>query len=178
MATFLDLSALNFFNPVFAGLFIMLAVFAILNKTEILGKNGAIQWVAAILTGLIFASVRTLTRTFEIAAPWTIMLIILILFINLTSMFMGASGDDLPLNPKNLSIMTLFAITVAIIFFVSLGQAMHEKDVALEAQGVEPVETFGGQLGETIRNPAVLGLILVFLIATFTVLLLAAKPSA
>ncbi len=178
MATFLDLSALNFFSPVFAGLFVMLASFAILNKTKIIGDNGAIQWVAAILLGVVFASIRTLTRTFEIAAPWTIMLILLVLFINLTVMFMGAGPDDLPLNPKNLSIMTLFAITVAIIFFVSLGQAMHENDLQLEEQGLEPVETFGGQLAETIRNPSVLGLILVFLIATFTVLLLAAKPTA
>ena len=48
MATFLDLGVLNFFLPAFTFLFVLVIMYAILHKTNFLGKSNLVKMLAAV----------------------------------------------------------------------------------------------------------------------------------
>jgi len=178
MVTFLEAGLFAQFNSLFVFLFVFIVTYAMLTKIKILGDNSAVNAIVAIILALIFASSSTTTRVFELAAPWLVLVFIVLLFISIIFMFLGAEGNEMPISPKNPAATTIIFIFIVIIFVISIGQAQQEN---AEARGeIDEVQesatlSFAGRIGETLRHPAVLGMIFVFLIATFAIMMISSE---
>ncbi len=178
MVTFLESGVIQYFNPLFVFLFVLVAVYAILNMIKIFGENNTINLFIAVILAILFASSRRTTKAFEFATPWIVLLFLVLLFINIIFKFLGSEKTFL--YPEgNPALISILAIVIIMIFILSLGEA--NRELKEEQAGVKEVKenkvlTFPQKVGETLRHPAVLGLIAVLLIAVFTVMLLAAIP--
>lgn len=170
MATFVEAGFFGYFNSIFIFLFVLVVMYAILTATKILGENAAVNALVAFAIGIVFASSSFASKTFEYATPWLVLLFVLILFINLIIKFMGGEktfwfGDSLP-------IIIIIIVFIVVIFMISAGQVSQERKEAAAAAGENPVLSFPARIGETLRHPAILGMIVILLTAVFAIILL------
>lgn len=178
MVTFLESGLIGHFNSVFIFLFVFIVVWAILGKIKILGENAGINAIIAIILAAFFAVSSTASKIFEYATPWLILLFLVLLFMNLIMMFLGAEKTFL--HPAgNVTAVSIIAIVIGIIFLLAAGQVIQENKAQKEAAGVNvtATNTFAHQIGDVLRTPEVLGLLLITLIATFAIMLLAGGGS-
>ena len=179
MVTLIESQFFGYFNSVFVFLAVMIIIFGILSTMKLFGEHSSFfNAIIAVALGVVFASSSFASRTFELATPWLVMLFVLFVFLQMAVKFMEAE-EVLNLG-KNVPIMTIMLITIVMIFAVSAAQAGRERKVLLIDQGElqegeVPVQTLASKIGETIRHPSVLGIILVLMVATFALMLLARK---
>lgn len=171
MATFVEAGFFGYFNSIFIFLFVLVVMYAILTATKILGENAAINAIVAFVIGIVFASSSYASKTFEYATPWLVMLFVMILFINVIIKFMG--GEDVFWFGDNMPIMIVIVVMIVVVFLLAAGQAGKEKaEEAAKTGELNPVLSFPAKVGETLRHPAILGLIVVLLIGVFAIILL------
>lgn len=202
MATFLDLALFEHMSSVFIFLFVFLIVYAFLSMTKIFKDVGGHNGIYAIIA-LVVAFMSSFSSGFVAVimtmTPWfTVIIIFLFLVFFVVKMF---STDDKLLEGliKQGAVKWIMIIIFAIILLVSISNAFGQK-VLEDTQGpttvVEstPSETvytsdttttttttqsgvatndFSTNMTQTLFHPKVLGMLLVVLIAFFTVLLLA-----
>jgi len=184
METFLEIGVLNYFSIIFPALLIFVVVFAILEKTKMLGESKTLHAIAAIAAAFLVMLSRDVIAIINVGAPWFIMVFIFMALLLLLYRFMGASEEDLAKVIKtDRPIQWLIFFIGIIIVFASIahiyGQRFLEQKVG-EVEGEEgvPIEeaegerTFSQELYDTLFNPKILGLALIFLIAVFTIALL------
>lgn len=178
MATFLDAILIGHFNSLFVFLMILVATYAILIKIKVF-ENAAINFSLAFFAAILFATSEMATKTIEYATPWFIFIISIILFMMLAFRFMGGTEKDFFLYPvKNPTGASIIAIIMVIIFLLAAGQASKDKKDAaagLEQQDQGAVISFPGKIGEILQTPAVLGLIVVLLIAVFAAMMITSQ---
>ena len=178
MATFIDAAVIGHFSSLFVFLFILVVVYAVLTLTGILGENKSLSAIVALALAVLFAASSTATRVFELAAPWFVLLFLVVFLILLIAKFTGS--EDLIGFKKNVVLIVVLIIMIIAIFGMALGQVNKEKKAEATESGEidENTEsTFSEGVMQTLRHPSVLGLIVVLLIAVFAVLLLGANPS-
>lgn len=177
MATLLDAALLSHFSTLFVFLFVLIASYGVLISIKII-ENNALNGIISLVLAALFASSSTATSVFEYATPWFVLLFILIFFIVFMLKFTGA--EEIVDLKKNTTVIIIIIIIILTIFVLSAGQVNKEKKEALLEAGEIEEETailsFPGKVGETMRNPAVFGLLVVLLIATFAALLLSTAP--
>ena len=83
-----DLTGLSFFNPIFTFVLLFVIVFAILQKTKILGESNAIQAIVSIVLSLIFVSVTDVRGYVESVIPGFAVLVVALFFV----LFLAAFG--------------------------------------------------------------------------------------
>ncbi|MBU3913397.1 MAG: hypothetical protein KKB21_03890 [Nanoarchaeota archaeon] len=84
----IDLSSIGFFNPIFSFVLLFVIVFAILQKSKILGESKPIQVIVALVLSLIFISVVEVRGYVESVIPWFAVLIVALFFV----VFIAALG--------------------------------------------------------------------------------------
>ena len=90
MATVLDTSLLNFFQPLFIFLIVFALVYGILEKTKMFGEGkGALHLIIAICLSLITIVVRPISNVFGSILPWFVLVFAIILFIFMIYGFFG-----------------------------------------------------------------------------------------
>jgi len=183
MATFLETGLLNYFSIIFPALLVFVLIYAILEKTKILGENKVVHAIAAIVAAFLVMLSRDIVEIINFGAPWFVLVFVFLVLLLLIYRFMGASEENLAWvirNDKPIQ-WTVFAIgAIIIIASIShiygqrlLEQAPGDNVTISEAKNVtEEGKSFRGELYNTIFNPKILGLLLIFLIATFTIALL------
>ena len=178
MATFLEVGILNYFSIIFPALLVFVIIFAILEKTKLLGENKSMHAIVAMISTDIAAVIN-------FGAPWFIMVFVFLTLMLLIYRFMGASEADLAAAAKEKTVAwTIFAISIIIVISsIShvygqklLERSTGEADLAT-GEGVERAaaageDTFRSELFDALFNPKVLGLMFIFLVAVFTVSLL------
>ncbi len=164
MATFLDVTALANFSVIFVFLFVWLVVYAILLYTKVLGQNQFIN----ILIGLVIAffviisEIATLIVK-QIAPVFAIVLV----FIVIVSIASGMFGN---VQVESLSSMKWIVLVILIIALVVGTASVVRENIEVPERG----EDFG-KISTVIFHPNFLGMILILLIAVFTIGLLASK---
>lgn len=170
MVTVLDVSLLQHFEFVFPFLFIVTAVFAILIKMKMFDQNKT--WAALIAFSLaIMASFSPIVVTaINIMAPWIILLIVFIILALLAITALGPTHDDIMGVIKNEDFEFISWVLVGIIAVIGFGS--FAKAVA-DAGGFGEAGVAASQqeaaFYATVLHPKVLGLILIMLIAFFTI---------
>jgi hypothetical protein len=182
MVTFLEANLFGYFNSLFIFLFVLVASYAILTSIKVFGNNAFINAIIAFILAAVFASSDYASRTFQYATPWLVLLFVLFMFIMIIFKFLGAEGKDIPISPVgNPAMQVIISVFILVIFVLAAGQANKERkekqivDGEID-EGGNRILSFPEKIGETLRHPAVLGLIMVLLMATFTILILASAP--
>ncbi|HIH39217.1 TPA: hypothetical protein HA219_00620 [Candidatus Woesearchaeota archaeon] len=175
MATLLEAGLLSHFNSFFIFLFVIIVVYSILTKIKIFGENSGLNFGIAIILGVLFASSSYASKIFQYATPWIVFLFIAVIFMEIASRLMGNNPEKSIIH--NTASVTIILILIGIILMIAAGQVSKERTEKLEKTGViepgtNPVLSFPQKVGETLRQPAILGLIVVMLVATFAIMLL------
>lgn len=201
MATILDLGFLRNFSFIFTFLLVFAIVYGILSYKELLGKNKALQLIISLVVGLLVLLSDTVRIVIETAAPWFVVLFILVVFILLAFNIFGAGTGDFMgvLRNPEYKYISMWIISFAIIIILySLSQGLGQNagpyldeqgeptsavddanwnntlsaSERLSGDGKTNTDDFNKNLGATIFHPKVLGMILILLIASFAVRML------
>ncbi|MBR9692135.1 hypothetical protein GOV06_05110 [Candidatus Woesearchaeota archaeon] len=190
METFLELGVLNYFSIIFPALLVFVIVFAILEKTKMLGESKSIHAIAAICAAFLVMLSKDILSIISFGAPWFVLVFVFLVLLLMIYRFMGASEADISyVITKDRPIQWTIFIIAIIIIIASIsnvyGQRLLEKAqgeglTIEEYKEKEEAEgrTFRGELHNTIFNAKILGMMLMFLIAVFTISLLSRESIA
>jgi hypothetical protein len=180
MATVLDVSLLQFFNPVLAVLFVFSLVYAVLQKTKAVTDTVAINAIIAVMIAFLVLVSETIVTMITFMIPWFgIMIIFLVLMLLLFQIF-GAKDSDFSAAVKHPAVIWSILAIAAVIFLASLGQVIPEDIVQLTGGETTTTTVTTGDLSTSsggfsqnlvgiLFNQKVIGLVVVFLIAVFAI---------
>jgi len=86
----LDVSFITYFAPILAFVIVLAIVFAVLNKTEILGKNLFIQWLLAFVVAAVFVAFAGARDYVLTIVPWFGVLIVCAVILLMMMNFAGS----------------------------------------------------------------------------------------
>lgn len=177
MASPLDLGILNVFDFIFPMLLVWAFVFALLQKTKVIGDSPGINAIIATAFSFTVLLSRTIIDLINFMIPWFAIAIIFFVLMVLLFMIMGAK-DVTAYQDKTIQ-WVLVAVGILIVvaaFGKVLGQSLLEQagqtEVPIEGQETVAGGSFQQNIFSTLFNPKVLGLLVVFAIVVFAVALL------
>jgi hypothetical protein len=186
MASVLDLGLIGQFSDIFSLIFIFLIVYSVLEVTKVLGQNRGVHSLVALMIALVCAINPNVLSVISNMSPWFVLLIVFILFLMVSATFAGFSQDNVlaALGGKPGGAFWIIIISILILAMV-LGNVFGQTFLQGSTGGNETsvngndngdVSTGGGSfqnnLSNTLFHPKVLGLLLVFLIASFAIRML------
>ncbi len=175
MATLLDVGLLGFFSQIFTFLLVFVFVYAVLQKTKILGGEKNIDALVGVALAFITLLVPGVSKLLTLSAPWFILMFFLIFLIALMSMFMGANTESLKFALTNEGLIW-WIIIIGVLIVLGAASQVYGKDV-LSVTASNATTTSGQVItnaGATIFHPKVLGVALILIIASLAVGKLAA----
>jgi len=147
MATFLDIGLLEYFLPVFSFILILVLLYAILQKTKLLGGKSGIDFAVSVFITLIATLSGRTIDFINVSIPWFVLLVVAIVLIFIVTSI-GLKGEilDIPYL-KNVVLFVSLIIILASLNFV-----------------FGPFNAANYPIIETILHPRILGAILMVLI--------------
>ncbi len=109
-----DISGLSYFAPILAFLVVLTILFALLNKTKLLGENAGIQLFISFVIATIFVSAAGVREYVLTITPWFGLLIVSLFFILFIIGFVGK-----PIEGMTKGIGAGFVFALIIVFLVS-----------------------------------------------------------
>lgn len=184
MATVLDTSVLAFFLPVFVFIFVFTVIFALLEKTQLLGEKNKTLNVAAALS---LAALSLFTGQFvglvAIITPWIIFLFVVMFLLFALFGFFGVdkekTWDLFGHTPIFVIILIIVIVGISVVFDSSLNPygtspTQTSAEIMAASSGTNVAVITANQTNtrsETIRtitNPRLLGAIFMLVIAAAT----------
>ncbi len=186
MVTFLDVGLVQYFHLVFAFLFVLALVYALLQKTGILGgKSIALSAILSVVVAFAVLLSDNAVRLITFIIPWFAVAIVFFVLLLLILQTMGLKEEKLPDVIKDKTVYwTLIGVAIVIIF-AGFGNVFGQS--ALEAQkSVGETTTVTTQDGTStsvfeqniyaiLFHPKILAMIVLFAIAIFAVALLSSS---
>ena len=177
MATFLDIGLLQKFEIIFPFLLVLVVVWGVLSYSKFLGDNKLIHGIIALALAILVLFSDSIREVLNRIAPWFVLLIMFIFFLMLLSKMGGDTGAGVGEGAGWMK-MTIVIIALIILLFTIVDVMVWDEDTQTAGDIVT-----GGDVGEggkasffaVLRHPAVLGLIIILLIATFTIQKLAVE---
>jgi hypothetical protein len=194
MASILDLGGITFFQRVWPFLLVLTVVYAALGYVEMFKDNKGIRAMIAFILAILASTYTIAWKTIDLAAPWFVLLIFLFIFLLIAYQIFGISQKhivDVVTGATPGAYGRVFAYwTLALILIITIGSlssviSEEKKFTSLTGGNGTTVaaevpvsqQPLTEQVGffNTLTNPKVLGMILVMLIAFFTIANLAEK---
>lgn len=134
MATFLDISLVNFLGPVFMFLLVFAIFFGILGLTRFLkgvpGEKG-LYAIISLVVSLFVVIATDISNLLSTLAPWFAALIVFIFFVFvILKMFVGENANffsDLLLSKDNQAIKWVLVVLFVLIVLISLSSTFGQK---------------------------------------------------
>ncbi|MCK4589783.1 MAG: hypothetical protein KAT77_05025 [Nanoarchaeota archaeon] len=185
MATFLDVGLLNYFSIIFPALLVFAVVFALLTTTKVLGTNKSINAIIAVVLGFMVLLSEDIVKVINFMAPWFVLIFIFVVLLVLVYRTAGATEKDMTefIRTDRSVKWAIFAVGV-IIFLAALGTVLgqnigpylQENATIEEIQSGVATGSWEQNITATLFHPKILGVIMVLVIAVFTIALLGMKP--
>ncbi len=186
MATILDLGLLQSFDIIFPVILIFALVFAILQKTKVVGDSLGINSIIAVAVAFMALLSDNVIQIVKFIVPWFTIAIIFFLLIILVFQVFGAKESDIFNYVKGDKSIGWVIIGVGIVIIFAafanvLGQQLTEASLQSAGSGNTTIATtsegvatgnFQQNIYSTLFHPKVLGLLILFGIAVFAVALL------
>src|SRR3989338_756258 len=190
MATILDLSLLEGISFIFPWLLVFAFVFAILQKTKVIGENKSINGLIAVVAAFTILLSKAAIAILNFVIPWFAVAIIFFILLVLLYMIFGHTDKSIfeyVKEDKGIG-WALFVVGLLIVI-AGFGSVFGQQLTSLSFPDDEQV-TIDEQIGEitvtrgvgtpshkqnviaTLFHPKILGFIVIFIIAIFTVSLL------
>jgi hypothetical protein len=180
MATVLDVGLISYFSPILPVLFTFALLFGILQKTKLVGESVGLNAIISAVVSLIILLSPSMLELVNFMIPWFVMAIIFLMLLLLLFKLFGA--DDKVISSLATNKMFVWAmigigivILVASFSFVFGQDLMSQSATAGEVNttaGAGTTEDFNINVWQIINNPKVLGMLIIFVIAIFAVVLL------
>jgi|SRR3989338_5019190 len=167
MATFLDVTALQSFSVVFVFLFVWIVVYAILLYTKVLGQNQWINVLIGLLVAFFVIISELATKVVREIAPIFAVVLVLVAIVTIASRMVGGSSTAL-----EMPAMKYIVLVILVVALVVGALAVVRENITVPERGDDFTKT-----STIIFHPNFLGMLLIFLIAVFTIGLLAAKQT-
>lgn len=181
MATILDLSLLHAFDFVFPVLIVFAIVFAVLQKTSVIGKSMGINATIAIAAAFLVLLSESARGIIMFMIPWFSVAIIFFILLTLVFMTFGAKEETFAAALKDKTVVWTILGVIIVIALAAFANVFGQQLTAAGTSGGAAVNgTSGGvatsdyqqNLYATLFHPKVLALIVLFVIAVFAILLL------
>jgi hypothetical protein len=194
MATILDVGVLQNFSIIFAMVLVIAIVYGLLQFTNAFHGSKGLHILIAFIVGLMLIMMPDVTKAISVMIPWFTLLFIFLVFLIMAYKIFGATDADIHgvLQDRTLIwVIIIIAIVIAISSFSTVyGQRLLTQTVpgapseapAAPAQGTSGAVTaggttasgsFSGNLAATFFHPKILGMLFLFLVAVFTIAILA-----
>lgn len=187
MATILDLGLLSVMDMIFPFLLVFALIYAILHKFEPLGKSAGINALISVVVAMMVLLSETVTAVINFMIPWFAIFIIFLILMLLTFAIFGAKDTDYLGYLKNNNSVGWALLGVSLlIILAALGNVLGQNigpylDEQAAVQDGDASSTATGNymtnLMATLFNPKILGMIVIFIIAIFAVILLTGNVS-
>ncbi len=182
MATLLDFSLLRFLMPLFVFIFIFAAVYALVSKTEIFGKNQALKLLLSISVAAVSLFAGSLVTAFGSIIPWLVFIVVIVMLIFAFYTAFGVKSDEVwNVMGGQVTIFVIILVVIAIgltaAFKKDVSPFEGERDGVSDSAAVT-AERGGDVQSETIRtltHPRLLAALFILVVASFTVRLIVEK---
>ena len=174
MATILDIGILEYFTPIFVFLFIFAVLYAILDKTGLLGENKGLKSLVAFVLAMMFILTQNLMRLVTIMTPWFIILIVAAMFIIMFFLFVGAKPEQVAgVFTEKVTVWVLL-IVILIIFGYAITQVYGSGIHDIYGGGnATDYSGLNESIGKILFHPKMLGVLLILVIAAQAIRLIA-----
>jgi len=166
MATFLDVTGLQYFSSIFVFLFVWLVVYAVLLWTKVLGDNKFVHALIGLLLAIFVLISPIATSVVADVAPFVAVVFLFIVLISVATTMLGANIEAFP------ALRGVFLVFIILTIIVAAGVKVREQ-----ANVPSSTQTDLSKTVNLIFHPTFLGTILVFAIAVFTIALLASRSA-
>ena len=163
MATFLDLGGvdlLEYFMPVFIFILVFVILYAILDKTGMLGKNKALNIILSFIVALTVLFSGASMDLINFVTPWFAVILVVSVIAVLVLSFAVKKGGDLDLRP----VPVLAMIFAGIVLIVGITQVFGPVFTPY-AEGADP----GWTALRTLFHPRLLGAFLILFVASIII---------
>jgi hypothetical protein len=187
MATFLDIGLAEHFAVIFPVIFVFVIVFALLEKTKILGTNKGLHSLIALCVAIMLLFVPGLVKVIVIMAPWFVVMFLLVILFLLLLMAFGTKAEAISKVASDWGTPHWFLLIISLIIFVGAlssvyGSAMlpfsseNAGNVSASTTGTNTdTGDFNQNVGRVIFHPKTIGLIFLLLVGSLTIKLLAGQ---
>lgn len=189
MATPLDVGLLQKFDVVFPFLLIIVVTYVALTRINYFKENQAYAFIIAFALGVLSLFNTVVIKTINMMAPWFVLLFIFMLLIFMAYTAFGVKEDTIIGTITTGNYAKDFGWWVfAIVLIIGLGSL---STVISQEKGFTPLTTGENAsvvpegagteetgFWETLFHPKILGLVLIFMIAMFTISRLAQKSGS
>ena len=184
MATPLDVGLINQFSIIFPFLLTFVIVYGSLLYTKSFGENKSLIGAIAVITSFVVIISPTIREMIDTMVPWFLLVFIFIFFSLTIFKVFGATDSDVMglLHTREGRTIVIWFIIISIIIGVgSLSYVLGQKgDTPFGYNADENVIETGeaGDIGssgqgaffKTLFHPKVLGMVVIFLVAMFTIM--------
>ncbi len=191
MATFLDIGLVEHFSVIFPVLLVFVVVFAMLQKSKILGDNKGLASLVALSLAIMMLFVPGVVKVFAIMAPWFVLVMLLILFFMIVLLFFGTKMEAIAEVASSWGTIHWFLLVISLVIFMGALGSVYGGAMLPYSEDGKQVETFnatgeGGStdtgdfnanVGRVIFHPKTLGMVFLLLVASLAIRLLAGNAS-
>ena len=195
MATFLDISSLSFFSSIFTFILVFVALYSLLSYAKFLGENNGIHALIAFSISILTLFSKDAIEVINFVVPWFVMLFIGMLLMLLAYSLFNPGGNVFDLlvgGDKHKTIIYWIISLSVIIILIGLGNSFGERvgpyldgdnntnigSAAadnIRGDGLTATDDFNTNLGATLFHPKILGLLVILLLGTFTIMTMASR---
>lgn len=152
----LDISALNFFMPVFSFLFVFVIIFALLAKTKVIGENKFALSLVSLIVAVIFMSFSSLELYVKTILPWFVVLVVVVFLVLLIAGLSTKSLDKIMTPAFGWIIIGILIIIFLIAAIKVFNPVLHPDLVITSGEGTSLLEQLRGFFGGKIAGSVLL----------------------
>jgi len=174
MATVFELGLLNYFSPIIVFLFVLIILWALLEKTNFFPGNKFANMLIAFCLSFLFILIPELREIITLSTPWFVIMFIFLFMLILIFLFMGVKPEVIGKlfgGPKpNLTIVWFIIIIAFAIFGYAFTQVYGEQVHAITSgETTDGGSELTQNIGAILFTPKVLGMVFLMVLAGFAV---------
>jgi hypothetical protein len=195
MATFLDVGLTQHFSVIFPILLVFVLVFALLEKTKLLGENKGLNSIVALCLAIMMLFIPGVVDVIAHIAPWFVLILFFLIMLLILLMAMGTKWETITKYASGEFDIAhwIILILLIIVFLGALGvvygntllpysggkvvldNASDPSGVIGEEGTVTDTGDFNANVGRVIFHPKVLGFLLIMMIGALSIKFLSVK---
>lgn len=177
-ASIIDLSIMQGMSAIFLIIMVFIMIYALLQKTKVLGGNSALDATIAIAVSFMMIISGTVMEIISNMTPILVLCLFLVVFFLMATKFVGIEESSIVAMLGGQNAAWWFIIVGILIFLGAAGQVVGPLLAGGEgtADSIQPSETgdvgtgdYQQDLRNTLFHPTFLGMIVLLLIGSFTI---------
>ena len=179
-APVMSMAFLSYFKPIFVFIFVFALFYAVLAKTEILGKNKGIQFMFSFSVAILFLFTSRTVEFAELVAPWLAVLLIIFMSFMMLFLFLGVKPEIITKAVSEPGITWTLVIALLVLLIIALTKVFGAdvRAVTQDSAGnpidkygniIEEGENFMSDVGDIVFSTKVLGMFLLLFVASMAI---------